>query len=113
MYYLTCGLLICTGLASVLLNASGNSLLQMSTPDRLRGRVLSIYFLLIVGSTPIGGYITGVLAQHYQIRPTMGMEAAVCSMGMLWAFYYYKTRRIRAVDHPPAEVEPELKPVEA
>ncbi|MDQ2731598.1 MAG: MFS transporter, partial [Armatimonadota bacterium] len=73
-YYITCGLLVCAGFASLLFNASGNTLIQMDTPDHLRGRVMSIFFLLLAGSTPIGGYFTGLLTHYIQIRHTLAIE---------------------------------------
>lgn len=93
-YYVTWGLLVCTGFASLLFNASGNTLMQMDTPDHLRGRVMSIFFLLIAGSTPIGGYFTGLLTKYIQIRHTLGVEAAICAVGVLWASLFYYRNRI-------------------
>ncbi|MCA1596929.1 MAG: MFS transporter, partial [Chloroflexi bacterium] len=94
LFLLTCGLLVAAGVASLLCNASGNTLLQMHTPDELRGRVMSIFFLLLAGSTPIGGYLTGVLAQHYRILFTLGLEAGIVCLGVLWAIYYYISRHL-------------------
>ncbi|HET6385174.1 MAG TPA: MFS transporter [Armatimonadota bacterium] len=97
-FYLTFGLLVALGFAGLLGTATGNTLLQIDTPDELRGRVMSIYFLLLAGSTPIGGYLTGILARYYQIRPTLSMESAVCLIGIVWSVYYYRSRKLYIKD---------------
>lgn len=40
--------------------ATANSTVQTSTPQPLRGRVMSIYMTVFAGSTPIGAFIAGV-----------------------------------------------------
>ncbi len=47
------------GMISVLINA--NTLVQLSVPDRLRGRVMAVYSLVMLGTGPLGAYLTGFL----------------------------------------------------
>ncbi|GAB5603564.1 MFS transporter [Thermus sp. FJN-A] len=47
------------GMISVLINA--NTLVQLSAPDRLRGRVMAVYSLVMLGTGPLGAYLTGLL----------------------------------------------------
>jgi MFS family permease len=47
------------GMISVLINA--NTLVQLSVPDRLRGRVMAVYSLVMLGTGPLGAYLTGLL----------------------------------------------------
>ena len=42
--------------------ANSQSILQMDAPDRLRGRVLSLYLFAFAGLSPIGGLLAGWLA---------------------------------------------------
>ena len=65
-YYLTAAFLLVLGVASVLFSTTINTTLQITVPDELRGRVMSIFFLLFAGSTPVGGYLTGVLAETFR-----------------------------------------------
>ncbi len=51
------------GFAMILLTTVANTTLQTSTPDYLRGRVLSVYTTCFVGTTPLGSLFTGALAQ--------------------------------------------------
>ena len=64
-------LMFIVGLAVVGFLATANSLLQLSTPDGLRGRVMSVYTVLFLGMTPIGHSLLGVMAN------TMGSAQAV------------------------------------
>ena len=47
------------GMISVLITA--NTLVQLSGPDRLRGRVMAVYSLVMLGTGPLGAYLTGFL----------------------------------------------------
>ena len=61
-YSLTLGALVLMGVASVTYSAVTNTTLQLNSDEEYRGRVLSLYTLLFAGTTPIGGAITGWLA---------------------------------------------------
>ncbi|MFN8496667.1 MAG: MFS transporter [Anaerolineae bacterium] len=89
----TAVLLILLGFASISYTATSNTLLQLNAPDHLRGRVMSIYFLLFAGSTPIGGFITGWLANRIGVSETLLIEAAICFVGVLVGIRYYVAHR--------------------
>ncbi len=50
------------GLAFTTWISNANASLQLAVPDRLRGRVLGLYFLAFNGSMPFGGLLAGWLA---------------------------------------------------
>ena len=52
------------GAAFSLFTSNSNSTLQLHVPDRLRGRVLSLYAYVFFGTAPLGGVLTGWLAQR-------------------------------------------------
>lgn len=56
-------LLACIGAAMVVVSAVANTYIQASVPHRLRGRVMSIYTTVFVGTTPIGNTLVGILAE--------------------------------------------------
>jgi MFS family permease len=88
---LTATLLVLLGLASIAYTATANTLLQLNSPEHLRGRVMSIYFLLMQGSTPIGGFLTGVAANRIGVSPTIQGEALLCALGVLTGVWYYRS----------------------
>jgi MFS family permease len=54
--------LFAAGLAFTLWTSNANSTLQLATPDRLRGRVMGLYFFAFNGAGPAGGMLAGWLA---------------------------------------------------
>jgi MFS family permease len=56
------------GFAGIAFAITGNSTLQLtSAPDR-RGRVMALYTVIFLGSTPIGGPLAGWAGQHISAR---------------------------------------------
>jgi MFS family permease len=56
-------LLVPLGAASVTFAAGINSTLQLAAAPQMRGRVMALYSIVFLGSTPIGGPLTGWLAE--------------------------------------------------
>jgi MFS family permease len=88
-YPMTLVALVVLGIFSVTYSAVTNTILQLNSDEEYRGRVLSLYTLLFAGSTPIGGAITGALADAMGIRDALVAEGAVCLLavaaGVLWS----------------------------
>ena len=55
-------LLFFVGLCFSVWTSNSQSILQLTSPDRLRGRVLGLYLFVFAGLAPIGGLLAGVLA---------------------------------------------------
>ena len=47
------------GFGAIWMAANGNTLIQATVPDELRGRVISVYTTVFAGSTPIGALFAG------------------------------------------------------
>jgi len=52
------------GLGGAAMIASGNAISQQESPPDMRGRLLALTAVAFLGSTPIGGPITGLIADH-------------------------------------------------
>ncbi|WP_438483854.1 MFS transporter [Streptomyces sp. S186] len=61
-------LLVPTGAAAVLVTTTANTLVQLTTDPEMRGRVLSVYFLVLLGGTPLGAPLIGWIAQTFGAR---------------------------------------------
>ena len=61
------------GFGIVLTLVSTNTLIQTAVPDELRGRVISIYMLALMGSRPLGAYLTGWLIDALGGRVAAGL----------------------------------------
>ena len=55
-------LLFAVGISFTLFTANANALVQLSAPDHLRGRMIGLYLFAFVGLAPVGGLLTGFLA---------------------------------------------------
>lgn len=55
-------LMFVTGWGMISMAASTNTIIQLTVPDILRGRVMSVFTTTFAGATPIGGLIAGTLA---------------------------------------------------
>lgn len=69
------------GWAGVTTMALTNTLIQSIVPDRLRGRVMSVFTLLLMGASPMGGMLAGLVAQLVGSVPVV--VAASAAMGWL------------------------------
>lgn len=72
--------LVVTGWGTVTFNASSNTLIQMIVPDRLRGRMMSLYTLVLLGLMPAGGLLMGTLAAQ------LGSAEAIAIGGVIYGF---------------------------
>ena len=61
----------------VLCFATSNTLMQMQVPDYLRGRVMSIYTLMFIGTIPFGSLFAGWLAKYIGAPPTIVICAVI------------------------------------
>jgi MFS family permease len=92
-YALTIVLLVMLGMAHTTFASTANTSLQLTAPDHLRGRVMSLYMLLIAGSTPVGGFLTGLMAERLGVSTAIGINAAICLLGLAAGLLYYATHR--------------------
>jgi len=56
-------LLFAVGISFALFSANANALVQLGAPDHLRGRMIGLYLFAFVGLAPVGGLLTGWLAE--------------------------------------------------
>jgi MFS family permease len=72
------------GAAAVTFAATINSTLQLAVTPEMRGRVMALYSVVFLGSTPIGAPLTGWLAQSYDPRVALVL-AGISGLGAAWA----------------------------
>lgn len=67
--------MIPTGAFSIALVATANSLLQLNSKEHMRGRVMSLYSIAFLGTTPIGAPLVGLVVSWSNPRIGMLMGA--------------------------------------
>ncbi|AIY02541.1 major facilitator transporter [Arthrobacter sp. PAMC 25486] len=60
--------MVVAGFASLLFLTSSNQLVQMSTNVMIRGRVMSLYIMVLIGGQALGGPLMGSLAEHWGVQ---------------------------------------------
>jgi MFS family permease len=65
------------GIGGIAMAATANTLVQLTVPDHLRGRVMSVYTTVFAGSTPFGGLITGAIASGFGAATAIGLGGAL------------------------------------
>ena len=87
---LTVAALTLVGAASVTFAAGVNSTLQLEVAPEMRGRVMALYSVVFLGSTPIGGPLAGWVAQAADPRAALLLGAgaalvAAAAAAAAWA----------------------------
>jgi MFS family permease len=88
------------GVSGIIFSTASNSLLQLIVPDELRGRVMSLNVLLIMGSTPVGAFLIGLMSEHFGVPVAILTCAGLCMTGVVVAALYNR-------QHSPARQQAE------
>jgi len=84
--------LVPLGAVSVTFAASVNSSLQLTAAPAMRGRVMSLYTIVFLGSTPIGAPLVGWLAEVASPRAGLALGAAAALLAAVGARAAYRTQ---------------------
>lgn len=93
-------MLIALGVFSITFSATANSRLQMLSAPEMRGRVMSFYTLLFMGSTPIGSLVIGTLADHQGVQAATAEVALICAIGVVIGYLYIRAHSTDPVEQP-------------
>ncbi|WP_232506431.1 MFS transporter [Microlunatus flavus] len=77
--------LVVVGFCTLLFLTGANSLVQTTAPPALRGRVMGVYLLVLLGGQAVGGPVVGWLIDHVGARASMlgcGALVALVSIGV-------------------------------
>ncbi|MFI5328688.1 MAG: MFS transporter, partial [Candidatus Rokuibacteriota bacterium] len=79
--------LFITGFFGIIAVVSCNTTMQLSAPDALRGRVMSIYTLIWGGVFPIGAFMVGAMSERWGVQRalmtngTLGLAGVTALLG--------------------------------
>jgi MFS family permease len=80
-FWLSAALLLPVGFGMMLQMSSSNTLIQAMVPDHLRGRVMAVYSMMLMGMAPFGAFLGGALADRLGAPLTVSMGAVACIGG--------------------------------
>jgi MFS family permease len=82
------------GFAVVSYGAMAQSLVQQHAPREMVGRMMSLYALGSMGTTPLGGLIVGLVSDHASPRAAVGLGAASAMLvGLAMVLHWHLERR--------------------
>jgi MFS family permease len=94
-------LLAIAGGSMVVFTATANTSLQISAPGHLRGRVMSMYAIVMGGMTPAGALVAGALAQFWGAPGAFGTAGIVglASVLIVWR-WHAASRSVPSLESP-------------
>jgi MFS family permease len=83
-FWVSAALLVPVGYFMMLQMTCTNTLIQTLSPDRLRGRVMSVYSMMVMGMMPFGSFFAGAIAEHLGASLTVAAGALGCLAATAW-----------------------------
>lgn len=101
---------------------TANTTIQLSVPDHLRGRVMSVYTTVFSGSVPAGGLVMGAIASRWGVPPALFLGGVIALAAAVLTIPSYRravgtrtaapaTARVAAL--PPAAAPADLAALDA
>jgi MFS family permease len=78
-------LMVGAGWGLIAMAATTNTMIQLTVPDELRGRVMSVYTTIFAGSSPVGGLFAGALAASFGVAVALIVGGALAVVAVLVA----------------------------
>ena len=95
-FWVSALLLLPVGYTIMVQMASSNTLIQSMVPDRLRGRVMSVYSMMFMGMAPLGALGAGVVAEHLGAPTGVAVGGVLCIIGSIIFGYHLPKLRVEA-----------------
>jgi MFS family permease len=90
--------LLFTGFGVVVTSAGINTFLQTLVEEEMRGRVMSLFTMAFVGSSPFGSLLAGWLAVRIGAPAAIGLGGGICVLVGLW--FASRIKGLRLLVHP-------------
>ncbi|MEU7061763.1 MFS transporter [Streptomyces sp. NPDC046197] len=75
--------LVPTGLASVTVMTTANAMTQLNADPSMRGRIVSVYLLVLLGGTPVGAPLVGLVSDTLGARFSLILGGAISAVAAI------------------------------
>ena len=82
-YWLSLLLASVIGFCLIFSFAAANTELQLRSPDAMRGRIMSLYAITLVGMAPFGSLLAGGVAGLFNAPLAIGLTGALCGIAII------------------------------
>jgi MFS family permease len=96
IFWLSAAILALCGFAMMIQMGSSNTLIQSMSPDRLRGRVMSVYSMMFMGMAPFGALLAGAVADRLGAPLTVACGGAISMLAAAIFWMWWPQIRVRA-----------------
>jgi predicted MFS family arabinose efflux permease len=86
-------LLLVIGWSFAVYSIGTNTYVQVHSPDRMQGRMVSLYSVLFIGTTPLGNIWAGIVAHLFGPTAAVWLGGALTGVAGLVVLAYFLTRR--------------------
>jgi predicted MFS family arabinose efflux permease len=86
-------LLLVIGWSFAVYSIGTNTFVQVRAPDRMQGRMVSLYSVLFIGVTPIGNVFAGIVAHLFGAAAAVWLGGAITAAGGLGVLaFFFRSR---------------------
>jgi MFS family permease len=93
--YLAGALLFLVGAGFTVWSANSNASMQLAAPDRLRGRIIGLYFYAFNGTGPLGGLLAGWLCARGGTELAFALAGGIGVLGTLMTARWLREQRLK------------------
>jgi MFS family permease len=97
--------LVPMGAAGIAFVVTANSTLQLNAKESMRGRVMALYSVVFLGSTPIGSPIVGSIGETFGVRAGFFISGFACLVAAAYAVDVVRRERLARADEVVLEEE--------
>jgi hypothetical protein len=98
--------LVLVGAAIVTFRSAVNAQLQLASPPALRGRVMALFGVVFLGSTPLGAPLLGFVCEHEGARAGLAVGAVAAVLAGVAALAGAARHEAGLAPRPRATVRP-------
>ena len=84
-----------------------NTIVQIHVPNQFRGRVISIYLMVLTATIPIGSLIVGAVSHYMGVEKTVLIEGFLALIVAVFYGRYLKNEKLKDEEHSLLEQQPQ------
>jgi MFS family permease len=90
---LAAGVLFVVGIMQIVFQNGCNTIVQVTVPDELRGRVMGVYMMVFAGATPVGASLIGSVAEGAGVPAACLVGGGLALLGVLLQLVRWRRAR--------------------